>query len=303
MRILALLLQPAIIGLVALFLSVIWMVRDEKDKTRPMLVLALTINLFFGFLLTVYMGREGSLLPFKYDHVLFRLDESIGFSAAAIARPLQGVCRVPLIVAYQLMVPMMIVWFLVTRYKNQKGSVVLAYIAELLAGPILYAVLPACGPIYAFGAQWLHPLETQANTIRLSEMPNAFPSLHVATAFVFLLFAPGKLWRGVAFAFLICTGLATISTGEHYVIDLVSGLAFGAFAASIGWRRFRSAFLYLGLVVAWSLAVRFEYPILIAHPFLPRLLTAFTLGVAAFAVRAMWRIQRIRTVAVPVASP
>jgi hypothetical protein len=41
----------------ALFLSVLWMLKDERDKTRPMLVFALTLNLFFGFLLTVVMSR------------------------------------------------------------------------------------------------------------------------------------------------------------------------------------------------------------------------------------------------------
>ena len=46
MRLLSMLLNPAIIGLLALVLSVIWMIRDERDKTRPLLVLALTLNLF-----------------------------------------------------------------------------------------------------------------------------------------------------------------------------------------------------------------------------------------------------------------
>jgi hypothetical protein len=156
MHLLALLLNPAIIGLSAFLLSVIWMLRDERDKTRPMLVFVLTLNLFFGFLLTVVMSREGGRLPWKYDYVLFQMDESLGVSAASIARPLQGVCRLPLVVVYQLMVPMMICWFLVTRYRNLRGSVVLAYVAELVAGPILYAVLPACGPIYAFGGSCVY---------------------------------------------------------------------------------------------------------------------------------------------------
>ena len=90
------------------------------------------------------------------------------------------------------MVPMMICWFLVTRRRKMRGSVVMAYVGELVAGPLLYAVLPACGPAYAFGAQWLHPQQVQAGIVRLASMPNAFPSLHIATAFVFVLFAPGK---------------------------------------------------------------------------------------------------------------
>lgn len=290
MQLLSLILNPAIISIVALFLSVIWMLKDQKDKTRPLLVFALTLNMFFGFLLTIFMGREGSLLPWKYDHILFALDAALGLPAAAIARPLQGIFRIPLDVIYQLMVPMMICWFLVTRYRNARGSVVLAYVSELVAGPLLYAILPGCGPIYAFGDRWLTPPHVGTNAIKLAAMPNAFPSLHIGTVFIFVLFAPGKSWRAVALVFLICTGLATLSTGEHYVIDLIGGLVFGLFAASVGYRRIRSASLYLGATLAWSLSVRFGYTFLVAHPWLLRLMVALTLAIAVRAVVKEWRI-------------
>jgi hypothetical protein len=295
MHLLLLLLNPAIIGTLALFLSVLWMLRDQTDKTRPLLVFALTLNLVYGFLLTVLMGREGGLLPWKYDRVLFALDGALGVSAGAIARPLQGVARIPLMVIYQLMVPMMICWFLVTRYRNTRGSVVLAYIAELVAGPPIYALLPACGPIYAFGAQWLHPRQVEASAMQLAGMPNAFPSLHIATAFVFVLFAPGKAWRAVSLAFLAGTGLATLSTGEHFVIDLVGGLAFGCFAACVGYRRIRRALLYLGVVLCWSLAIRFAYPVLIAHPGALRLFAGLTVALALWTVAREWRVPAVRT--------
>jgi hypothetical protein len=288
MRLLQMLLNPAIIGLLALVLSVIWMVRDERDKTRPMLVLALTLNLFYGFLLTVFMSREGSLFPMKYDPVLYRLDTALGVSAAAVAIPLQGAWRLPLVVVYNSMIPMMICWFLVTRYRNIRGAVVLAYVAELISGPMMYAILPACGPIYAFGAQWLHPPTVTATTFRLVGMPNAFPSLHFGTALVLVFFAPGKLWRAVALAFLAGTGLATLSTGEHYIIDLVSGAAFGCFAASFGLRRVKSAILFLGVMLAWSLAVRFQSGFLILHPTLTLLFVALTLALAILAVIREW---------------
>ena len=141
MHLLLVLLNPGVIGVLALFLSIIWMLRDEKDKTRPLLVFALILNLFFGFLLTVFMSREGGLLPWKYDHVLFALDRALGLTAAPIAGALQGFFRIPLIVIYQLMVPMMIAWFLVTEYRNTRGSVVLAYVGNWLPDP---SCMPSC---------------------------------------------------------------------------------------------------------------------------------------------------------------
>ena len=299
MQLLPILLNPAIIGLLALVLSVVWMIRDERDKTRPMLVLALTMNLFYGFLLTVFMGREGSLFPLKYDPVLFRVDAALGFSNASIAVPLQGVWRLPLVVIYNSMIPMMICWFLVTRYRNIRGSVVLAYVAELIAGPMLYAVLPACGPVYAFGAKWLHPPTVTATTMRLAGMPNAFPSIHFGTALVLVFFAPGKLWRTVALAFLAGTGMATLSTGEHYIIDLVSGATFGCFAASVGHRRVKSAILFLGVALLWSLAIRFQSEFLTLHPTLPKLFSALTLALAILAVTREWSRPAMSATALP----
>ena len=278
------------IGIIALFLALIWMLRDEKDKTRPLLVFALVLNFFYGFLLTVVMGKEDGLLPWKYDLFLLQLDASLGVSAAAIARPLQGFWRIPLNVTYQLMVPMMICWYLVTRNRNNRGSIVLAFVAELVMGPLLYAILPACGPAYVFGSNWLNPPLAPAHLIRFSGMPNAFPSLHLGTALVLVLYAEGKLWRGISLMFFVGTALATISTGEHYLIDLVAGLAFGCFA-NVGYRRFRSASFYLGIAISWSLAIRFQFAFLLAHPGVLRSCAAFTLAMAIFAVVREWRID------------
>jgi PAP2 superfamily len=287
MRIVDVLLNPAFFSIVALFLAVIWMLRDQKDRTRAELVLALVLNLFYGVLLNIFMGSEGSAFPWKFDHVLFRIDTALGIPAAGIARHLQGPLRVPLWLVYQMMVPMMIAWFLLTRYRRVPG-IILAYIAELVSGPVLYTIVPACGPIYAFGKQWLSPPLVAPGAIRLAGIPNAFPSLHIGTAFVFLMFAPGRLWKLVALVFLIATGLATIATGEHYLIDLIPGLAFGVFVSSVGLGRYRRAAWFFALTLAWSLGVRFAYAPLIAHPLALRSFALVTLAAVAFVLWRQW---------------
>jgi hypothetical protein len=300
MRVVDILLNPAFFAIAALFLAVIWMLRDQKDKTRAELVFALVLNLFYGVLLNIFMGREGSVFPWKYDHVLFRLDAALGIPAASIAPHLQGLLRVPLWIVYQSMVPMMIAWFLLTRYRRVPG-IILAYIAELVSGPVLYTIVPACGPIYAFGKQWLSPPAVAPGAIRLAGIPNAFPSLHIGTAFVFVMFAPGKLWKFVALVFLFATGLATLSTGEHYLIDWIPGLAFGVFVSSIGLRRYHRAASYLALTLAWSFTVRFAYATLIAHPLVVQSCALFTLAAVAFALWRQWGASPLPT-AVPAPS-
>jgi len=288
MKLLLLFLNPGIIGIVAVVLAIFWMLKNEKDRSRPLLVFALVLNLFYGFLLTRVLGREDSLVPWKYDLILFNIDKALGIPAASIAVLLQGAWRVPLFVVYELMVPMMIFWFLITKEPARRQKLVLAYVVELVTGPIMYALLPACGPLYAFGAKWLHPPAAQAQVIRFSGMPNAFPSLHIGTAFIFVLFAQGKLWRGVSLAFLFATALATIATGEHYLIDLVPGLAFGCFATTLGSLRVRRASLYLGVVLSWSLVIRFAYQYLLVNPWVVVTMASLTLVLATWTVFHEW---------------
>jgi hypothetical protein len=296
MRAYSILSSPAFIGMLFLFLSVLWMLKNPKDKARPILVIALVFNLFYCILLSFFMGAEGNLLPWKYDHVLVRIDESLGFSAAAVSRwSLEHGCLLPLVVIYQLMVPMMICWFLVTRHLDVRGSFVWAYIVELVAGPIMYSILPACGPIYAFGTQWLHPPAVQAGPIQLTGSPNAFPSLHVGTAVVFVLFSPNKFWQSVALAFLTGTVFATLATGEHYGIDLIAGLAFGCFAASVGRRKLARAILFLAITLSWSFLVRFAYIFLIANPAITVSFATLTVALATTTVVKELAFPRLQT--------
>ena len=288
-ELLNILFNPAIFGIAALFLAILWMLADQKDKTRALLVIALVVNLFYGFLLTTFMGRENSLFPLKYDYVLFHLDSSLGRWATDAASHLQGPFYFPLWLFYQLMVPMMIAWFLVVKHGQGRGSIVVAYIAEMVTGPVLYAILPACGPIYAFGKEWLHPPSVPAEAFRLAALPNAFPSLHVGTAFVMLLFAPSRWSRAISLAFLGLTAMATLATGEHYVIDLIPGLVFGAYAAACGIRAWRRIVFFGAIVLSWTLSVRFGYVFLIAHSAIIKLCAILSVAVAAWALWKQWR--------------
>lgn len=283
------LLNPAILALAALVLSIVWMLRDQSDKTRPLLVMALVVNLFYGWLLTYLMGAENSLVPWKYDYILAHLDAALGLRSTPIAAALQGSARIPLDVVYRLMVPMMIAWFVIVKARELQRALALAYVVEMIVGPALYALVPACGPIYAFRATWLHPTLAAASPLRLAGMPNAFPSLHVGTALILVLLSRGRGTRMFSAMFLGATMLATLATGEHYVIDLVAGLAFGCFAAAAGRLDWRRAAMYGGLTLGWSLSVRFGFPFWIANPLFLRGIAALTVVGAAAALVVEWR--------------
>jgi hypothetical protein len=187
--------SPALLGMISVFAAIVWMLLDQEDKMRPFVVFAIIINLFYGTVLTIFLGGEGSLLPWKYDLILFEIDRALGFTAAAIALPLlHGIWRMPLLVVYESLLPVMILCCFLQRRVELRNLILRGYMVELVIGPIFYAILPACGPVYAFGPAWLHPLLMEpAQTIRLTGFPNAFPSLHVATAFLLRAVCPPGL--------------------------------------------------------------------------------------------------------------
>ena len=107
-------------------------------------------------------------------------------------------------------------------------------------------------------------------------MPNAFPSLHFATAIVILVFARPGWWRTIAAAFVAATAIATIVTGEHYVIDLAAGITFACFASYAGRRKYGMASLFLGFTALMAMLIRFYPQTIIAHPILLREVVVLT---------------------------
>jgi hypothetical protein len=281
--------DPAMIDFIALTAAIVWMLKDEKDRIRPVVVFALVFNLFFNILLTKIMGKEGEIFPQKYDYVLVNLDAALGISRAAIVRPWQGVVLAPVLMIYKMMMPVMFFWFAVVGDRFRRGALALAYVAELICGPLMYTIVPACGPLYAFHDNWVQPPPVSPSIISYIGIPNAFPSLHIGSALILVFLAPNKLWRSVALTFFAATAYVTLATGEHYVIDLIAGLAFGCFATAVGFRRVRKALVLFGCSLCWSFSVRFGYTFLLAHARLVQLLSLATILLTITLVAQEWR--------------
>src|SRR5262249_41414749 len=102
--------------------------------------------------------------------------------------------------------------------------------------------------------------------------------------------------RTVAFVFLFFTVLATLGTGEHYLIDLVVAFPFALMLqslASIAARRREGVtpFLFgLGAVLLWMALLRFAPNFFWLSPAVPWILTCATVLVS------MWLKRDVQTV-------
>jgi hypothetical protein len=170
-------------------------------------------------------------------------------------------------------------------------------VAVVLAGTIilpLYLVCPAAGPKYLFGDRyswWIPDLSGPPTTVHIpiaTAFPNgmnAIPSGHFAWALLSYWFARKYCSKGVRVAsgvYAVLTSLATLGTGEHYVVDLVVSVPFAAAIWNTVHRQWRFAGIGLGVVLAWLIALREAWAL--AIPPLPAwLLIAST--IAFFALR------------------
>jgi len=257
-------------------------------KDAPKILLLILVFAFEPFSIAV-MNAENRGFPLKFDYFLYAIDKSLGLSAFWVARLLSEWQRSILFIVYQSLTAAMIAWYGVNlrRRDGRPAGLLVAYLVTFGLGPCLYLIVPACGPRHAFGNVFPagNP-DVPLLPVRLNYWPNAIPSLHVATALLFVFFAGrNRVLGGVAWLYLAATVAATLAF-EHYVIDLVVAVPFACFATLVARGKLRPALFRLAVVLLWLLAIRIDTPALIAHPVWLRMLAFATVFSAAFGVRA-----------------
>jgi len=157
-----------------------------------------------------------------------------------------------------------------------------AFALNFAAGYGVYLMFPACGPEYAFRGFPVLPSAAPAlHTLNLLAPPNCMPSLHTSTALLACWFCrPWRFASGCALFNLALTVLATLSTGEHYIVDLVVAAPFAAFVYAAARREYRPAAAWLAAVLAWCGALRFGLPLLTSAPTLFAIVCILTVAAA-----------------------
>jgi hypothetical protein len=105
-----------------------------------------------------------------------------------------------------------------------------------------------------------------------------------------------SVWeRGIAFAFVAFTVLATMGTGEHYFIDLIVAFPFVLFlqalcTVSLRWsdsRRLTPFLFGLLATLSWLAILRFAVSVFWSSPVIPWVGCLATIGVTEFARRGL----------------
>jgi hypothetical protein len=98
----------------------------------------------------------------------------------------------------------------VLKVSPRRMACAAAWILAALLAPFFYLVFPAVGP---------------AHISQLDAPRNCMPSLHMTWCLLCAVYITPRL-RNAAAVFALLTAVSTLSTGEHYVIDLVAAVSF-----------------------------------------------------------------------------
>jgi hypothetical protein len=273
--------HPAFTGLVTEFLSVLWILRDKKGRTLPFLVAGLIANIFDGWRSSPWSwsGRAGLRRGSESitSHPACRIRTSREHRQRARARAFSAPwglsghgshddCLVPRGAA-----------------KSHLGIPCLAYVAEMVTGgPLLYAIVPDAVLSTPFAPGGYIHLRLRRFAIRLSGMPNAFPSLR------WYWFRLRAVVCGRRFRFCLSRERSwRPSQPANTTHRPVAGLAFGCFAANAGRLRIARSAAHLSLVLGWSLTVRFARDLLINHAALVQAFACVTVLAAIAHLRRM----------------
>jgi hypothetical protein len=242
----ALWLQYPLLPSVALVLMAccVYLYFHGTNKRLDRFMVAVTLAVPAHILVTLGADQVAQVRPAKFDLYIYWFDKWIGFEPGfAMSRVV--VSHLPLIVVlavtYQLL-PLAIVAiygaYLWRRSDREAVSLAAVFILNLALGVPLYFLFPVCGPAYAFSGFPAEPAgPIVPHPILLNAPPNGMPSIHFSTALLILWYSrklPYGRWIGAAY--LLLTAASTLSSGEHYILDLAAAVPYAIAVHALGTR-------------------------------------------------------------------
>ena len=275
------------IGMMALSLSRFYGLRQAVPAPESYIFLyALGLYFFEHHLPFKVPALDARLLSFDYSFGFFEMTVGRVYRQSALAGAILGLTYNSLMLAVTLL-------YLALPGTPARRRFTAAVVLAAITILPLYGICPGAGPKYLLGDRfpwWTPDLAQSRASIVASAMHaipngmNAIPSGHFAWSLLLFWFARKHCAGAVAAAagiFMTLTCLATLGTGEHYIVDLVVSVPFAAGIWALVHWRWRYAGISMAVVLLWLVALREGWALAIP-PVLAWVLTGMT--VAPFAL-------------------
>jgi membrane-associated phospholipid phosphatase len=220
--------------------------RRQADEFVSTLLAVIQLLLFTACFTVLMYSLAACAAPLR-DDVLIRIDSALGISVPDIAAWAQRFPAAAFIVelAYNSVLPQTLALVLLLGFRGDRKPLeqfVLRFMVALLATAVIFSVAPAVGPFAVFGLEpnptqqaYLAQLEGLRNgtltSVSLADTEGlvTFPSFHTAWAILLTAAVWHRRKLRVPVAVLNALVIAgTLTTGWHYVIDVLAGAALAA---------------------------------------------------------------------------
>jgi hypothetical protein len=301
----------AVLGLGAIMLlglRALWLNRPGREHALALLVPAVVL-IFFIFGTAWALHWTGILNPRTDDAWLYAFDGSLGFQPSfLIGRVMYRslfLTRITLLTYLSLPFAMAVVcaWRIPSGSTRTCWQLLGVLLLAGVAGGALYNFIPVTGPLYAFSRDFpwhtvayedLRVFAVQKMAIPVGIPRNGMPSLHVAWVILLCWNSRGlPSWLRMAMLFYaLLTAIATLGSGQHYLMDLVVSVPFAlAVQAGLAWRyvslRQRAGAIATGsaLTAAWLILIRYGGTLMLVSWAIPWMLVLASL-VLSFSLEA-----------------
>ena len=238
---------PAVaISLFFILFSAINGAKNRKDKRWDYMLVASVLIIPVSTLGMEIARRLSGLVPYKYDEYAFVFDARFGELSFRLGQLFaRSLWLQTVFAAIYNMLPLGFLGVYgahLWKATNEEAVEVLrTYILLFLLIVPLYLVFPVCGPLYAFpDFPFRMPAHLVPHPLLLDAAPNGVPSGHVAAALATFYYSRRwKIGLILSSVFVVCTMIATLESGEHYLFDLICAVPFTALViyVSHGLRR------------------------------------------------------------------
>jgi hypothetical protein len=297
-------------GLLLLGLRALWSEREARENAIALLTPALVL-IFFILACANVLRLSSGLSPQTDDAWLYAFDGSLGFQPSfwmgKIMYASLALTRATLLTYLSLPFAMAVVcaWKIPVAVRRVSWHMLTVLLLAGVAGWLLYNVVPATGPLYAYSRDfpWHSVSYKDLSTFALQKIPlplgiprNGMPSLHMGWVVLLWWNSRGlpRALRAALFLYLLLTVTATLGSGQHYLVDLVVSLPFALAVQSVASynlpnRSGRMAAMVscVGLTMAWLLFVRFGISLALRSPAIPWTLILATTLITVWLERYM----------------
>lgn len=298
----------AVLGFAAILLlglRALWSEREGRENALALLVPSLILIVFIMASANVLRLSTG-LSPKTDDAWLYAFDGSLGFQPSFLmGKIMYGsivLTRSAMLTYLSLPFAMAVVcaWQVPVAARRVSWRVLTVLLLAGVAGWLLYNAVPGTGPIYAFGKDFpwnglpyknLSTFALQKMSIPLGVPRNAMPSLHVGWVVLLCWNSRGlpRILRAALALYLVLTVVATLGSGQHYLVDLVVSLPFALAVQSVASyamldqsRRVKAMVAGIGFTLAWLLLIRFGLSLALKSPIIPWTLILATISITVW---------------------